>query len=99
MHKIFDLSLLSRPITFVMVATPLKLADAEVPCCPFLESDDPRCASHFTLTRLSDAFGHCVNRHLGCPLYYRLLREQTPLTTLSLRGQPVAARPLRAAGA
>lgn len=77
-----------------------RLIENESQCCPFIESDDSRCASHFSLGRLNEAFDVCVNRHLGCPTYYRLLRERNSVTNLTLHGRPYAAlRKLRAAGA
>jgi hypothetical protein len=76
-----------------------RLAESETQCCPFIEHDDARCAPHFTLGRLSEAFDICVNRHRGCPTYYRLLREQSLVTNLTLNGQPFAAhRGLRPTG-
>jgi hypothetical protein len=44
--------------------------------CPFLEEADTRCASHFNLTRLSEAFSHCAGRFQVCPVYQRLLRDR-----------------------
>ena len=77
-----------------------RLMESESTVCPFLDHDDARCASHFSLGRISEAFDTCVNRHLGCPTYYRLLREQTLVTNLTLHGQSFAAqRELRATGA
>ncbi len=68
--------------------------------CPFIDRDDHRCARHFSLHRIDEAFDVCVNRFLACPTYYRLLREQNLVTTLTLNGQPfAAARHARAAGA
>ncbi|MEX2216175.1 MAG: hypothetical protein WD768_18835 [Phycisphaeraceae bacterium] len=61
--------------------------------CPFLEKDDPRCASHFSLKHLDEAFDVCVNGHRACPMYYRMLREQNLGTTLTLRGQPFITSP------
>ena len=43
--------------------------------CPFLEQADPRCASHLSLTRLSDAFTYCVGRYQSCPVYLYLSRN------------------------
>ena len=44
--------------------------------CPFLEEADARCGDHFSLTRLSDAFTHCVGRYQACPVYQRLLHDR-----------------------
>jgi hypothetical protein len=49
--------------------------EAATPACPFIELGDPRCGSHFTLSRLSDAFGDCMGSYRQCPHYYRLQRE------------------------
>ena len=78
-----------------------RLQTTEPACCPFLDQDDPRCSSHFSLGRLTEAFDNCVNRHLGCPTYYRLLREQNLVTTITFHGRTIfsAGRQLRAAGA
>jgi hypothetical protein len=51
--------------------------------CPFLEEADTRCASHFNLTRLSDAFSHCAGRYHACPVYQRLLRSRAAGTQLT----------------
>ncbi len=40
--------------------------------CPFLEANDERCDSHFSLGRLSLAFGDCFGRYHQCPNYHRL---------------------------
>lgn len=76
-------------------------SEHETSGCPFVESDDARCASHFTLGRLNQAFDVCMNGHHSCPIYYRLLRESQRAATLTItiNGQPFAAgRNLRATG-
>ena len=74
-------------------------SETESTGCPFVENDDSRCASHFTLGHLNEAFDICMNGHLGCPTYYRLLRESQRAATLTINGQPFAAgRKLRATG-
>ena len=44
--------------------------------CPFLEQDDDRCATHFTVHNLDDAFHHCFGRHESCPVYDLILRSR-----------------------
>lgn len=44
--------------------------------CPFLDLNDSRCAAHFTLGRIQEMFGTCVNRYHACATYHRLCREQ-----------------------
>ena len=70
----------------------------EPTACPFMDLDDHRCASRFSLSRLNEAFGICMNRYLACPTYYRLLREHNGVTPITINGQPVARRPLRPTG-
>lgn len=63
--------------------------------CPFINAGDDRCASRFTLSRLAEAFGHCVGDYRSCPTYYRLLHEnpqtdpEDRLTPLTAHGQAV----------
>ena len=60
--------------------------------CPFLEEEDRRCASHFTLGHLSQAFNHCLNGYRACPIYHELARERPPrlmLTAVTHDGQPL----------
>lgn len=58
--------------------------------CPFIDDNDSRCASHFTLTRLSDAFGDCLDGYRGCATYWRLVRENpNRLITLTAHGKPL----------
>lgn len=45
--------------------------------CPFIDGDDARCAERFSLSRLEQAFGVCVNGGYGwCPIYQQLSQEQ-----------------------
>jgi hypothetical protein len=44
--------------------------------CPLLEQTDPRCADHFSINNLSDAFTHCVGRFQSCPVYQRMVRDR-----------------------
>jgi len=43
--------------------------------CPFIELDDERCASRFTLSHLAEAFEMCFDRYQSCPTYYRLAQQ------------------------
>lgn len=43
--------------------------------CPHLDRNDLRCARHFRLGRLSEAFGVCCDAYHGCLLYHRLNQE------------------------
>lgn len=44
--------------------------------CPFLNRSDPRCAEHFSLDSLSEAFADCVGTYAACPTYRELLAER-----------------------
>lgn len=44
--------------------------------CPFINRDDPRCAHRFRLSRVSEAFGVCLNAPTTCPIYHQLMGEQ-----------------------
>lgn len=58
--------------------------------CPFIDADDARCASHFTLKRLSEAFGDCLDGYYGCTTYWRLARENPQrLISLTAHGKPL----------
>ena len=43
--------------------------------CPYIDGDDPRCASHFTLGQIDQAFALCLNDHERCSTYKRIQRE------------------------
>jgi len=49
-----------------------RFAAAHVGCCPFLDTGDRLCESHFSLGRLSEAFGDCFGDYQRCPNYARL---------------------------
>ena len=51
------------------------MSDQHARHCPFLNRSDERCAAHFSLDHLRDAFDHCVNAYAGCPVYRELLLE------------------------
>ncbi len=55
--------------------------------CPFIDHADPRCAAHFTLSHLSQTFGHCFGAYQRCPQYHRLFSRQYQTTALSIHGR------------
>jgi len=57
--------------------------------CPFLDLDDPRCARHFSLGRMEEAFDTCFGRHQCCATYYRIQAEQRAHIRLTLFGEPI----------
>jgi hypothetical protein len=64
--------------------------------CPFIELGDPDCSRHFTLTRLTDAFGVCFGNFRHCPNFYRLLHDHpNRLVTLSVHGRKHSTMPGR----
>jgi hypothetical protein len=56
--------------------------------CPFIEASDPRCAAHWTLHNLAEAYRHCADDYRDCPVYKQLTRE---LLRHGLRGADRAA--------
>ena len=87
----------------------VNFADDSVPgACPFINLDDPRCAGHFSLSRVDEAFEICLNKHKGCAVFHQLLSGQpsheidTPPidrpTPLTIAGRPVRERRLLATG-
>ena len=44
--------------------------------CPFINQEDPRCASRFRLSRLGEAFDVCLREPESCPVHAALSREQ-----------------------
>lgn len=57
--------------------------------CPFIDLDDPRCRSHFTLETLSHAFGHCVEDPARCPHYFHMFAAHPRFFALSCDGRPL----------
>jgi hypothetical protein len=49
--------------------------ETRIDLCPFIDDNDERCASRFTLSRLSEAFSHCLGGHRACPTYWKLHRD------------------------
>jgi len=43
--------------------------------CPFVNRADVRCATHWTLRNLPQAFSHCADRYTVCPTYRALIQE------------------------
>mgnify|MGYP001170449892 CR=1 FL=1 len=86
--------------------------DRETPICPLIDLDDRRCDTRFTLRHLNEALDLCAGQFQGCPTYVQILREQmdhvasrvspfahdAPNIDLTLNGQPVYGRRLRATG-
>lgn len=66
-----------------MSSPPYRSSDA----CPFIDHGDPCCAAHFTLSHLSQTFGHCFGSYQRCPHYNRLLSRQYQTTALSIHGR------------
>jgi benzoyl-CoA reductase/2-hydroxyglutaryl-CoA dehydratase subunit BcrC/BadD/HgdB len=62
--------------------------------CPYIDLDDARCSSHFTLDHLAEAFDQCVGNYRACPNFYRLTKEQ-PRAVIGLT---VHGRNLQSAG-
>src|SRR3982751_112714 len=44
--------------------------------CPFLNRSDGRCAEHFSLLSLSEAFEQCFDQYTTCVVYRELLLER-----------------------
>ena len=65
--------------------------------CPFVECNDLRCGSRFSLSRIDQAFGVCFDAYHTCPMYHliRSERDQTPPVTVTIHASD---EPLRATG-
>jgi hypothetical protein len=62
--------------------------------CPYIDHNDPRCASSFTLGRLDRAFDVCLRRPLACQVFYRIAIEQRGSSPAWSQGQvPPQPRP------
>ena len=44
--------------------------------CPFLNRSDERCAAHFSLNGMTDAFEQCFDQYAACAVYRELLLER-----------------------
>ena len=60
---------------------PLPPAGQPQGSCPFIDRDDRRCATQFSIRRLHQAFSLCLNNHPACPVYQQLAWEQRPRDT------------------
>lgn len=61
-----------------------------IDACPFIDDDDPRCASHFKLSHLAEALEICIDGYHGCPTYWRLARQQPErLIMITANGRPL----------
>jgi len=47
--------------------------------CPYIDGDDPRCASHFTLSQIDQAFSLCLNNHECCSTFKNIRHESQPV--------------------
>ena len=43
--------------------------------CPFVNKNDSRCANHWTLYNITQAFLHCADRYATCPAYKELIAD------------------------
>lgn len=60
------------------------------PGCPYINVDDARCATRFTLHHMREAFETCIEGYAFCPVYAQLEQEaeaDEPLT-LTIAGRP-----------
>ena len=61
---------------------------ASLEACPFIDEDDPACASHFKLSRLAKAFDDCLGGYRGCATYWQKARKNpASLITLTVHGR------------
>jgi hypothetical protein len=44
--------------------------------CPFLNRADDRCADHFKLDQLTEAFRSCFGEYNRCPVYLQMFLER-----------------------
>ena len=58
--------------------------------CPFIDLNDPRCAKHFTLSRLEEAFSLCFGNHHDCSVYHRLATQQATFIGITIAGKQAA---------
>lgn len=45
------------------------------PACPFVDRNDNRCTSRFSLGRIDQAFDVCFGSYRACPMYHRITVE------------------------
>ena len=44
--------------------------------CPYIDLNYPRCSETLNLSHLSEAFEHCTDKYMFCPLYLELSQQQ-----------------------
>jgi hypothetical protein len=44
--------------------------------CPFVNANDPRCGTRFSLGRLEQAFTVCFGTFHACPMFQSIIRER-----------------------
>jgi len=52
--------------------------NASAAACPYVDRNDPRCATRFSLGRIEQAFSVCFGAYYGCPMFHRINSERTP---------------------
>lgn len=56
--------------------------------CPFVEHGDHRCDSHFSLGRISEAFGDCFGDYRQCSQFQQLLTgSPNPVIAVTVHGR------------
>lgn len=60
--------------------------------CPFLNRNDSRCAQHFSVNRLKQAFDHCFSDYATCSTYRELLSERSGRAAEHGHAEPAATR-------
>jgi len=72
-------------------------ADPSEPC-PFVDADEPQCASRLTMGRLEQAMTVCFGRFGTCPMYHRLShRDRDQFIACTIERIDIG-QPLRATG-
>ena len=62
--------------------------DRPTSACPFIDLNDQRCDCRFTLGRLSDVFGLCLDGYRRCATYPRLAHEHRELLSKTTTHAP-----------
>lgn len=44
--------------------------------CPFADRAESKCAAHWTLANVGQAFEHCADNYEHCPVYLNLIDER-----------------------
>jgi hypothetical protein len=66
------------------MATPQDGTGSQSSPCPFINLNDARCSDHFTLGRIEQAFGVCLDRHRACATYHHMRWERDESSTPAL---------------